>query len=102
MDNCSYSRANAQANLTSSLQNPEFFEKNLKYKEQIPEVIELKLYNIQQKYNADMIKKSLTEENIQVVKIDLNHNPITGKHDGKAKLIVRVKESNIDAVYDIL
>jgi hypothetical protein len=71
MDNCSYSRANAQANLTSSLQNPEFYEKNLKFKEQNPEVIELKLYNIQQKYTADIIKKSLSRENIQVVKIDV-------------------------------
>merc|ERR1712000_700371 len=101
-DNCSYSRANAQANLTSSLQNPEFYEKNLKFKEQIPEVIELKLYNIKQQYNADIIRQSLSKENIQVVKIDLQYNPITGEHDGKAKLTMRLKKSNINTAYGIL
>jgi dolichol-phosphate mannosyltransferase len=45
----SMSKANAQANLTSILQRPEFYSDNIKLKDEETYVIEMNLYKIDQK-----------------------------------------------------
>lgn len=40
--------------------------------------------------------------NIQIVKIELRQNPITGSHEENAKLIIRIKESQVKMAYNIL
>jgi hypothetical protein len=49
MTDFSISKANAQANLTSILQRPEFYSDNIKLKEEETYVIEMNLYKIEQK-----------------------------------------------------
>jgi len=44
----------------------------------------------------------LMNSNIQIVKIELRENPITGSHEENAKLIIRVKESQINIAYNVL
>lgn len=102
IDDASVSKANAQANLTSILQRPEFYSDNIKLKEEETYVIEMNLYKIDQKYKEYDIKKRLTNNNIQVVKIELRENPITGAHEEYAKLIIRIKERQVKIAYNIL
>jgi hypothetical protein len=49
MTDVSMSKANAQANLTSILQRPEFYSDSIKLKEEETYVIEMNLYKIEQK-----------------------------------------------------
>jgi len=49
MTDVSMSKANAQANLTSILQRPEFYSDNIKLKDEETYVIEMNLYKIDQK-----------------------------------------------------
>jgi hypothetical protein len=97
----SESKANAQANLISTMQSVEFFKDNIKLKEEKTYVIEMNLYNINQKYKEYDIKKSLKQNNIQIVKIELLENPITGIHEERAKLTIRIKESDISKAENI-
>jgi len=96
------SKANAQANLTSTLQRPKFYYDSIKLKEEETYVIEMNLYKVNQKYKEYDIKKRLMNNNIQIVKIELRENPITGVHEENAKLIVRIKESQVKIAYNLL
>lgn len=83
-------RLKTQAQLQSSIGDPNFLVSNASLRNQETSIVDFDLSGINRKVKMDDIRGQL--KGMHIVKVDLDQDPFTGQHQGKAKLQMRIRQ----------
>lgn len=96
----SNSMAQKQAHLASSLHPTSFYRGNIESAKDETHVVKLDLSNIPRNMSVNDLKRQLSS--FKIIELEATHDVTTGRHNTLASLKLRVKDTDMNTLYEKL